>query len=80
MRVLTSKDGDLVSFFDKINETQAGIVDSSLKKMLIYTHTVEADKGKIVGQIPLEHIFGFCKTFKKITNGLGFQQTLKRAR
>ena len=77
MRVLTSKDGDLMSFFDNINETQAGINNSSLKQILIDNHTVAANKIKIVGQLPLEHIFGFCKTFKKITKGLGFQLTLK---
>ena len=26
-----------------------------------------------------EHIFGFCKTFKKITKGLGFEPQLKRS-
>ena len=77
MRVLTNKDGDLMSYFDNINETQAGINNSSLKQILIDNHTVAANKGKIVGQLPLEHIFGFCKTFKKITKGLGFQLTLK---
>ena len=29
------------------------------------------------GQLPLEHIFGFCKTFKKKTKNLGFHITLK---
>ena len=70
MRVLTSKDGDLISYFDKNDDT--------LKGMLINNHD-EPNKGKIVGQLPLEHIFGFCKTFKKITKGLGFQLTLKTA-
>ena len=77
MRVLTGKDGDLMSCFDKINEE--AIDDTSLKQILITNHAVEANKGKIVGQLPLEHIFGFCKTFKKITKGLGFQLTLKSA-
>ena len=80
MRVLTSKDGDLMSYFDNIDETAGGIADSSFKKILINNHNIagsEVNKGKIVGQLPLEHIFGFCKTFKKITKGLGFQLTLK---
>ena len=76
MRVLTSKDGDLMSYFDKIDETQ--IDNTSLKQKLITNH-VAADKGKIVGQLPLEHIFGVCKIFKKITKGLGFQLTFKTA-
>ena len=57
MRVLTSKDGDLSSAFDKINENN--INDTSLKEILIDNHTLQANKGKIVGQLPLEHIFGF---------------------
>ena len=76
MRVLTSKDGDLMSYIDKIDETQ--IDNTSLKQILINNH-VAANKGKIVGQLPLKNNFGFCKTFKKITKGLGFQLTLKTA-
>ena len=77
MRLLTSKDGDLSTCFDKINENN--INDTSLKEILIDNHTVQANKGKIVGHLPLEHIFGFCKTFKKITKGLGYHITLKTA-
>ena len=81
MRALTSKDGDLLSQFDNINEkvvlnnngtqndanTTEIIRNTSLKKMLIDNHNnvgQEVNKGKIKGQLPLEHIFGFCKTFK----------------
>ena len=35
------------------------------------------NKSKIKGQIPLKYIFGFCKTFKKITKNLGFRLTLE---
>ena len=63
MRVLTSKDGDLLSNFDKIDETPEGSNNTSLRHMLINNHTVEANRGKVKGQLPLEHIFGFCKTF-----------------
>ena len=65
MRALTSKDGDLFSHFDDIDETQAGSNNISLKQMLVNNHTVEANRGKIKGQLLLEYIFGFCKTFKK---------------
>ena len=68
MRLLTQKDGDLSSYFDKINETEGGIADSTLKRMLIDSHTDDDSKGKIRANLPLEHIFSFCKTFKKITN------------
>ena len=45
--------------------------------MLIDNHTGAASKDKIKGPLPLEHIFGFCKTFIKITKNLGFHLTLK---
>ena len=62
LRVLTSKDGDLLSQFDNINES-TGAEDSatsttfrniSLKKMLIDDQETEANTGKIKGQLPLE--------------------------
>ena len=79
MRASTSKDGDLLSNFDKINDgdTNDSISNTSLKEMLIDNNTVVANKGKIKGQLPLEHIFGFCKTIEKITKNLGFHLTFK---
>ena len=44
--------------------------------MLIDNHT-DANKGKIKGYLFLEDIFGFCKTFKKVTKNLGFHLTFK---
>ena len=79
MKSLTSKDGDLLSQFDNINEgeTEDDIRSASLYKMLINNH-IEANRGKIRGQLPLEDVFGFCKTFnKKITKNLGFHIPLK---
>ena len=77
MRLLTQMDGDLSSYFDRIDETEAGINDSTLKNMLIDSHTNDNNRGKIRANLPPEHIFGFCKTFKKITKGLGFELQLK---
>ena len=79
MKSLTSKDGDLISQFDNINEgeTEVNIRTTSLHKMLINNYDDDANRGKIQGQLPLEDIFGFCKSFKKITKNLGFQITLK---
>ena len=73
MRAITSKDADLLSQFNNINEGNgdADFNSTSLKKMLINNHDL-ADKGKIKGQLLLEHIFGFCKSFKKVTRNLGF--------
>ena len=77
MRILTQKDGDLSSYFDKMDEREAGIANSTLKHLHIDSHTNDDNKGKIRANLPLEHIFGFCKTFKKITKGLGFELQLK---
>ena len=46
--------------------------------MLIDNHT-DANKSKIKGYLYLEDIFGFCKTFKKVTKNLGFHLTFKTA-
>ena len=76
MRLLTSKDNDLSSYFDKNGEA---VIDDNnpLKRILINNHAVEANKGRIKGHPPLEHIFGFCRTFKKITKNLGFHLKVK---
>ena len=39
--------------------------------MLINNHT-DASKAKIEGYLYLEDIFGFCKSFKKVTKNLRF--------
>ena len=77
LRLLTQKDGDLSSYFDIIDETEAGINNSLLKHMLIDSQTNENNKGKIRANLPLEHKFDFCETFKKLTKGLGFELQLK---
>ena len=77
MRALTSKDGDLLSHFDKINETAAESNNTSLKHMLINNHTEPVNRGKVKRQLLLEDMFGFCRTFKKISKNLGFHITLK---
>ena len=74
MTVLKGKDGDLASYFDKIeNETEAGKFDSTLKRILINNLKTEANKQKINDQLPLKVVLRFCKTFKKITKQIGFQ-------
>ena len=72
MRIVSSRDGDLLSQFDSIDEkvgndehaTTAIIQDKSLHKMLIANHENDPNRGKIKGQLPLEHIFGFRITLK----------------
>ena len=63
-RLITSKDGDFLSCVDNVNENN--IIYTSLKQILFNNHEIAANKCKINGQLPLEHIFGFSKTFKKI--------------
>ena len=79
MRSVTSKDGAISSHFDKFNDgnTNASINNTSLKQILIDNHTIPDNRGKNKGQLLLEDIFGFCKTFEKITKNLGFHITLK---
>ena len=69
MRSVFSKDGDLLSHFDKFNDgnTNASIHNTSLKQILIDNHTIPVSRGKVKGQLLLEDVFGFCKTIKKIT-------------
>ena len=87
MRVISNKDGDLLSQFDNINENDIPVlnkladlptqIQSTLhQKMLINNHT-DVNKGKIKGYLYLEGIFGFCKTFKKVTKNLGFHLSFK---
>ena len=87
MRAISNKDGDLLSQFDNINENDIPVLerladlppqirDSPHQKMLINNYT-DANKGKIKGYLFLEDIFGFCKTFKKVTKNLGFHLTFK---
>ena len=87
MRVVFSRDGDLLPQFDNIIEeigpneaaTSDNIRTTSLNKMLITNHEENANRGKIKGQLPLVHIFGFCKAFKKVRKNLGFRITFKTA-
>ena len=66
LRLLSSKDGDPSYCIDKIFENQ--IDNTSLKQKLFNNRgTLNAKKGKLKGQLPLEFLFGFSKTFKMIT-------------
>ena len=87
LRVISNKDEDLLSQFDNINENDIPILnrltdlpvqtrDTPHQKMLINNHT-DAIKGKLKGYLYLEDIFGFCKTFKKVTKNLGFRLSFK---
>ena len=66
MGLVTQKDGDLSTYFDIIGESEDEINSSSLKRILIDNH-IEANRGLIRSHLPLEYIFGFARSFKKIT-------------
>ena len=66
MTALTSK--DFLSHFGKNDESEAGINNTSLKRLLVNNNEVAGNKGKIKGHVPLTHIFKFCRTFEIITN------------
>ena len=87
MKVLSNKDDDLLSQFGNINEIDIPLLErltdlppqfrsTPHQKMLIDNHH-DANKGKIKGYLYLEDIFGFCKTFKKVTKNLGFHLMFK---
>ena len=62
----------------KTDKPKCGIQTSTLKQMLTANHFVDAEEGVTTGQIPLEHIFYFCKTLN-IINGPAFHKTFKIA-
>ena len=87
MRVISNKDGDFLSQLDNINENDIPVLERLANlptqiqstphpKMLVNNHT-DANNGKIKGYLYLEDVFGFCKTFKKVTKNLGFHLTFK---
>ena len=76
MRLLTTKNSILSSCFDKNGEKDFN--DNNVLKQILINNHPGAIKCKIKGQLALEHIFGFCKTFKKITKNLGFHLTFKK--
>ena len=89
MKVLSNKDDDLFSQFGKTNENDIPLLErladlppqirsTPHQKTLIDNH-LDANKGKIKGYLFLEDIFGFCKTFKKVTKSLGFVITFETA-
>ena len=75
MQNVTSKDRDFSSDFDKMTDDD---INNTIKKELLFDNvSVQTIKGKLFGQVPLEHIFGFCNMFKKVTRVLVFHITFK---
>ena len=87
MRAISNKNGDILCQFDDVNENDIPIFerlqdlpvqirDTPHQKMSINNHT-DANEGKIKGYLYVEVIFGFCKTFRKVTKILGFHLRFK---
>ena len=51
-RLITSKDGDILSSFDIIDKSQSGIPGSSLNEIFIIPDKQAADRGKVNGHLP----------------------------
>ena len=87
MKVISNKDDDLLSQFGNINENDNPLLErladlppeirsTPHQKMLNDNHT-DPTKGKTKGYFYLEDFFGFCKTFEKVTENLGFHVAFK---
>ena len=87
MKVISIKDGDLLSHFDIINQNDFPIFSritglptpfrsTPHQKNLIDNH-IDANKSKIKGRLYLEYIFCLCKKIKDVTKILGFHLMLK---
>ena len=89
MKVISNKDDDLLSQFGNINENDIPLLERLAdlppqirsrphQKMLIDNHT-DPKEGKRKGYLYLEDLFGFCKSFKRVTKNLGFHIIFKTA-
>ena len=87
MKVISNKDGDLLTQFDTINENDIPVLErladlppqirSTRHQKMLINNLADANKGKFKGYLYLEVIFGFCETSKKITENLGFHLMFK---
>ena len=66
MRLITSKYGDLLSYFDKIDESENGVKRSSQNKILIDNFEDVANRVIVESHLPLEIFFKFYRTFGNI--------------
>ena len=89
VKVISNKDDDLFSQFSNINENAIPLLERMARlppqirstphqKMLIDNHA-DANKAKTKGYLYLEHVFGFCKSFKKVSKNLGFHIKFRTA-
>ena len=87
MKVISKKYADLLSQFGKIDENDVPVLEKSSDlppqiidtphQKIIIDNDNDPNKGKIKRYLDLEDIFGFCKTFKKVTKSVGFHLMFK---
>ena len=87
LKVISNKDGDLLSQFDNFNENDIPVLErladlppqikSTPHQRLLIKNYTDANKGKTKGCLYLEDLSGFCKGFEKVTKKLGFHLMLK---
>ena len=76
-KVISNEDDDLLLHIGNINENDIPLLErladlppqvrsTPHQKMRIDNH-IDANKGKIKGYLYLQDIFGFCKSFKKVS-------------
>ena len=70
MRALTSRDGIFPTFFDKFTGKESEY--KTLKQIHNKNHDA-GNEGNFKEQLPFERLLCFCKSFKKVTQGLGFE-------
>ena len=76
MRLLTSKNSDLSSCFDK-NGEKALDNNNPLKQILFRNHAEEVNEGKTKGQLPLNIYLDFVKLLEKQQKTLVFTKHSK---
>ena len=88
MELISNKDVVLLSRFDNINENDIPtpervadlppqIRDTPQQKLFLINYDSDAKKGKLKGYLYSEDIFGFCKSFKNVTENSGSHLMLK---
>ena len=65
-----------LTYFDIIDEIEDGNKVSSIKQIIFNKHK-KANRGVIRGHLPSESVFEFQKSFKKLSNGLGFELEIR---
>ena len=76
LMLITQSVGDLSTYFDIIDESEDDVNNSSLTQILINDHT-KANRGAMRRHLPLESVFGFFKSFGKVTKSLGLELEVK---